>query len=121
MVEKFTKPIPNTRCLAYGKEIPVATLPCTIADGVAIAAGTVVGIITVGGKYGAYATGNTDGTQNPVGILLNDITADTEDRNCVYMNNGAVITEMLTGWDAGAATALPQIQLITLARINNKG
>lgn len=88
------------------------------------AAGTLVGEITgTPGTYGPYASGNTDGTQNPVGILQyacatdasNNITfgtvagssewGNTSKAAPIYMN-GYFRTEDLVGLDATAITRL---------------
>jgi hypothetical protein len=37
---------------------------------------TILGRITTGGKYGYYASGNSDGTQTPVAVSLSEVVAD---------------------------------------------
>jgi hypothetical protein len=88
-----------------------------------LAKGTVIGQITATGKAKAYATGNVDGSQNPVGFLAYDIVVDASG-NVVYgpsgsavdLTRGSEITAPvyykgtflqsdLTGLDAGGITA----------------
>jgi hypothetical protein len=88
-----------------------------------LARGTVIGQITATGKAKAYATGNVDGSQNPVGILAYDVVVDASG-NVVYGTTGAAVDltrgqeitgevyykgtflqSDLVGLDAGAITA----------------
>lgn len=92
------------------------------------AAGTIVGEITASpGTYGPYATGNVDGTQNPVGVLQYACVTDasgnitfgggpagtsewgqTSKGAPVYMS-GEFSTADLVGLDAGAVTKLGRL------------
>lgn len=91
------------------------------------AAGTLVGEITASpGVYGPYATGNVDGTQNPVGVLQYACATDasgnitfgsiagtsewglTSKGAPIYVS-GIFRTEDLVGLDAGAVTKLGRI------------
>jgi hypothetical protein len=91
------------------------------------AAGTLVGEITASpGVYGPYATANSDGTQNPVGILQYACATDasgnitfgsvagtsewgnTSKAAPIYIS-GIFRTEDLTGLDSGAVTKLGRL------------
>lgn len=91
------------------------------------AAGTIIGEITATpGTYGPYATGNVDGTQNPVGVLQYACATDagglitfgsvagqsewgqTSRAAPMYMS-GYFRTEDLVGLDAGAVTKLGRL------------
>jgi hypothetical protein len=99
------------------------TLAAQVTASLTLARGTVVGIVTASGKIKAYATGNVDGSQNPVGFLVYDIVTDASG-NVVYGATGATVDltrgqeltapyywkgtflqSDLTGLDAGAITA----------------
>lgn len=92
------------------------------------AAGTIVGEITASpGVYGPYATGNVDGTQNPVGILQYACATDasgnitfgsvagtsewglTSKGAPMHYSGGTFRTEDLAGLDAGAVTKLGRL------------
>lgn len=91
------------------------------------AAGTIVGEVTATpGTYGPYASGNTDGTQNPVGVLQYACVTDssgnitfgntagssewgnTSKAAPIYMS-GYFRTEDLVGLDANAVTKLGRL------------
>lgn len=74
-------------------------------------AGLVVGLATSGGDsgfYKAYASGNTDGSQNPVGVLSEQVTTDEfgNGSKAVVIHGGELFKDYLIGLDAGAITAL---------------
>lgn len=82
-------------------------------------AGTILGEVTATpGTYGAYASGNSDGTQNPNAILKYTITVDTSG-NITGLNEwgqavtsveayymGTFRTQDLVGLDSNAVTKL---------------
>jgi len=83
-----------------------------------LAKGTVMGQVTTGGLYKAYASGNADGSQIPVGLLAYDVVVDASG-NCTIGGGDQGITYPtapmfscgefscadLTGLDAGGVTA----------------
>lgn len=83
-----------------------------------LAAGTVVGKVTSGGKYRAYASGNADGSQIPVGILRRAVTTDgsgnitnQDEWGATFLTNaiytqGTFLIAQLTGLDDNAVTVL---------------
>lgn len=90
-----------------------------IAASQTYAAGTIVGEVTASpGTYKAYATGNVDGTQNPMGILQYAVTTDGSGNITNFSEQGPTGTYApiytkgtfkvsdLTGLDAGAITKL---------------
>ncbi len=96
------------------------------------ARGTVLGELTATpGTYGAYASGNADGTQDPKGILQYDCVTDasgnvtfgtsgTSEFGQVFPDapmyvSGNFYTTELTGLDAGALAALGRLTQGVLA------
>lgn len=75
-------------------------------------AGTVLGLATSGGDAGLlkpYATGNSDGSQNPIGILAESATVAVSggygsEANVIV--GGTLFQAKLIGLDSGAITAL---------------
>ena len=81
--------------------------------------GTVMGEVTaVPGQYAPYASGNSDGTQNPAGLLVYTCTVDASGnitsagefaqtlKNAPMFMGGIFKTSELTGLDANAVTKL---------------
>jgi hypothetical protein len=54
-----------------------------------LARGTVIGQVTASGLYKAYASGNSDGSQVPIGLLVYDIVVDASG-NVVIGTTGSV-------------------------------
>lgn len=100
------------------------TMALQFTPSVTLARGTVIGQITATGKAKAYASGNVDGSQIPVGFLTYDIVVDASG-NIVYGPTGATsdltrgfeltapvywagtfLESDLTGLDANAVTVL---------------
>lgn len=79
----------------------------TIASGNNLAAGTVLGKVTASGKYVAYASGASDGSENPVGVLSKNVDATSEDKTGSIYLRGQFWTDGLVGMDANALSALP--------------
>src|SRR4051812_19147827 len=74
-----------------------------------IPAGTVLGVVTATGRLGAYASGNADGTQTPVGLLYNPITvpADTSRKvQAAYVDCFAVVSISRLPANSGYAAAV---------------
>ena len=72
-----------------------------------IKGGTVMGKVTANGKYAPYASGATDGTETPVGILFaGDINVRDGDTVAGLLLHGSVIEARCTGVTAAAKTAL---------------
>lgn len=83
-----------------------AVLPKTIASGANLVKGTILGRVTASGRLKAYAPGNSDGSQNPVAVLLEDAAAATADVEAVCGFAGVYVSEAMTGLDAAAIAAL---------------
>ena len=88
------------------------TLGSKAKEGIAITAGTVVGIITATGEVAAYDDAATDGTEIARGIALCDIEETDEDRTIVYAIAGAVIESKCTGLDTNAKSDLKTIYFV---------
>ena len=77
-------------------------------------AGQVLGIITASGKYTAYATGASDGSENAAAVLYASKDASTDDQLAVVIARDAEVSEELCeGIDAAAITALAAKGVIT--------
>lgn len=74
----------------------------TIAAGAALAAGTVLGIVTASGRYAPYVNSASNGTEVAVGILYGNVQASaTDPRDGVAIVRLAEVAKsMLTGLDA---------------------
>lgn len=81
-------------------------LPKTIASGADLVKGTILGRVTASGKLAAYASGNSDGSENPVAVLLDDAAAAAADVDITAGFGGVYIEANMTGLDAAAKTAL---------------
>jgi len=78
-----------------------------------LAAGTVLGIDTVSGKYAAYDGAASDGTETAVGILYAQVDAtDADAEGVAVVRHAEVIESELTGIDADGKTDLAAIQII---------
>jgi len=75
----------------------------TAAD---LVAGTVVGRITASGKLVAYAAGNANGSETPVGVLMEDAAAAAADVEAVVGFAGVYRSDNVTGLDAAGELAL---------------
>lgn len=65
------------------------------------------------GNYGAYASGNADGTQNALAILYDNVPdATTEQKTCVISRLAEVKGSALTGYDASATAGLAAVNII---------
>lgn len=71
----------------------------TIASGQNLKYGTVVGVITSGGKYSAYDDDNSDGTETAAGILVgSDVDATDGDLPGVVLVRDAEVNSDLLVW-----------------------
>lgn len=93
---------------ATGDESYFYAIPVTIASGAGVLdVGTVLGKISVGGKYKAYANGNSDGSEVAVGILTERVDATSADVTGIGMwVMGFFKEEELTGLDSAGKTDL---------------
>jgi len=78
----------------------------TIAAGADLVTGTILGRVTASGKLAAYASGNTDGSENPVAVLLDDAAAAAVDVDATAGFAGVYVEANMTGLDAAAKTTL---------------
>lgn len=77
-----------------------------------LASGTVVARVTASGKYAAYDTGNADGTEVAVGVLIHHIEVDAAGDTLgeIVFGQCDLKVDQLTGVDAGAITDLGAVQ-----------
>lgn len=78
----------------------------TVAAGAALAKGTILGRITASRKLAAYISGATDGSQNPVAVLLEDAAAAAADVEAVAGYAGVYVEANTTGLDQAAEDTL---------------
>ena len=76
----------------------------TVVSGQNLAAGTVLGKITTGGKYTAYDNDATDGSQTVAGILLNAVNATSADTAGVAIVRHAIVAKEGLIWGASVTT-----------------
>ena len=85
---------------------PVLLPGKTIAAGADLVKGTILGRVTASGKLAAYASGSSDGSQNPVAVLMEAAAAASADVSAVVGFAGVYVQASMTGLDAAAITAL---------------
>lgn len=79
----------------------------------ALSAGTLLGKITVGGKYIAYANGASDGSQTVAGILYANAPDSAADQKVtIIARNAEVKATALTGSDAPGRVDLAALGII---------
>lgn len=80
--------------------------PETIAAGADLVKGTILGRITADRNLSAYASGNVDGSENPVAVLLEPALAAAADVKAVVGYAGVYKRDNMTGLDQAAEDAL---------------
>lgn len=88
-----------------GDELPLQK-QVTIAAGAALVKGTVLGIVTLSGKYAPYVAGHSDGTEVARAILLEDAAAASADVLAQAGFVGKYVEAQLTGLDAAGKLLL---------------
>lgn len=78
----------------------------TIVAGANLVAGTIMGIITVGGKYKKAVSTNGDGSETAVGVLLEDAAAASADVEAVVGFVGSYVDASTTALTAAYRTTL---------------
>lgn len=78
----------------------------TIVSGADLVKGTIVGRVTASGKFKAYAAASTDGSEDPVGVLMEDAAAASADAEAVVGFAGVYVEANMTGLDAAGKLAL---------------
>ncbi len=76
----------------------------TLVSGQNLAAGTVLGKITTGGKFTAYDNDASDGSQTAAGILLDATNASAGDVTAVAVVRHAIAVTQGLVWGAGVTT-----------------
>lgn len=84
----------------------------TFAQGAtAIEAGTVIGVVTESGEAVPYKTGSLDGSENPIGVALEEINVVDGKALGNVAIAGVFYKDALVGYDEGAKTALGAVDL----------
>ncbi len=76
----------------------------TLVSGQNLAAGTVLGKITTGGKFTAYDNDAVDGSQTVAGILLDATNASAGDKTAVAIVRHAIVVKEGLVWGAAVTT-----------------
>jgi hypothetical protein len=85
----------------------------TLITGQNLAAGTLLGKITTGGKYTAYDNGASDGSQAVAGILYDNVDATDADKTVVIIARDAEVSSaLLTGSDANGVADMLALNII---------
>jgi hypothetical protein len=85
---------------------PFVAINGMLTMGQVLTKGTALGIVTSTGKYVAYASTNSDGSQTCVGILDRDVDASDKDHPITLFVMGFFYNALLTGVDSTAITNL---------------
>lgn len=85
---------------------PVLIPGQTIATGANLVKGTIVGRITASGKLKAAVAASEDGSQVPVGVLMEDAAAASADVKAVVGFAGVYVEANMTGLTAAYKLAL---------------
>lgn len=86
--------------------------PETIGAGANLKAGTILGRVTADRTLMAYAAGNADGTEAPVGVLMEDAAAESAEVEAVVGFPGAYVKRNMIGLDQAGEDALEARGLI---------
>jgi hypothetical protein len=88
-------------------EFPRAMKAGTVASAATtFDSGTVMGEITASGKLAPYDAGASDGTEEPIGILMEDVDATAGDVTSGIYETGEFREGALTGLDAAGKKKL---------------
>lgn len=99
-------------CLNYSREV------ATVAAGQNLRLGAVVGRATLSGKLKALDPAASDGTENPVGILLGNVDASLIDMDsALLLNRHAVVASNAVIWPVEISTAEKATATASLAAI----
>jgi hypothetical protein len=95
-----------------------------VASGQNLATGTVVGIVTAGGKAAQLAPAASDGSENAAGVLLHPVDASAADQPGVVIARHAICSDKGLVWPAsitGPQKAAAISQLKTLGILVREG
>ena len=87
--------------LKYEEESRYSRDTITIAAGQTLAQGTVLGMVN--NKVVALDPSATDGSEVPVGVLINDVTA-VADTESVMVSRNVLLSDRYVIWPAGIST-----------------
>lgn len=98
-------------------DIDMSRETVVVALGATVVAGTVMGQVTVGGKYVELAPAAVDGSEVAAGILFDEVDT-TADIDGILINNLAVVNNAELDWgaaDAGQqATAIAELKALNV-------
>jgi len=86
--------------LLTGDNPPIVSEVETVAFSQTIAARTVVGKVTSGGKIKPCVLSANDGSQVPIGFVVNAVTTDADDVKTVEVYKGGCFNPDALVWDA---------------------
>lgn len=92
--------------LTAGPNQPVVLPKTVLIPDVALVRGQVMARVTDSGKLDPYNSAGNDGTENPVGILMEDVAVSTADVEALIGFAGTYIKDNLTGIDDAAVIKL---------------
>lgn len=93
---------------------PPVEMPVTVASGEGVLTrGTVLGCISATGKYAAFDSGASDGSENPVAILTRDIDATSSDVKATAYVHGEFAKSSITGL-VGDGSTIAELQAISI-------
>lgn len=85
----------------------------TIVSGQNLKAGAVLGKVTASGKYAAYDSTKSDGTQTAIAVLYADVDASSADADGVIIARDAEVASDLLVWATGTDKAGGATDLLT--------
>lgn len=97
----FTEQIYLGDWLKYEEESRYSRDTIIVAAGQTLAQGTVLGMVN--GKAVALDPNATDGSEVPVGVLINDVTAVT-DTESVMVSRNVLLSDRYVIWPTGIST-----------------
>jgi hypothetical protein len=98
-----------------GSEVRYARDQVTVISGQNLAMFTVVGKITASGKHTILAPAASDGSQTPVGIMLQDCDASAADRtDGLLMARTAIFKDSAVIWPSGITAGQKTAAIATL-------
>lgn len=91
----------------------VITVDGAATTAASLAAGTVLGKVTSGGKYIAYLAGASDGSEDAAGVLIEALDKGTADVSATIIARDAEVNEAeLTGSDGAGKLELEALGII---------
>lgn len=112
----FNEPVYLSDVLKYEEENRYSRDTITVAAGQNLVIGTVLGLLN--GKAVALNPIANDGSQNAVGVLIDDIDATAADVESVMVSRNAILSEPFVVWPAKLTAAQ---KVTAVAALNQLG